>query len=151
EDRTLPAGSDRTGQDGGRVVDRPLERVGLLAPGELEDDGPDAARLGRLVDRPRQVEGLGAEIDRRDRESADLATAARLVKRLDARRMGSEDLARLPDEPLGGLRGGHVVAERGGPRQRPDRVTAECGLVLDDQALAVEPRAWGDRIQQCGG
>ena len=41
EDRTAPACGDRAGEDRRRVVDRALERVGLLAPGELEDDRAD--------------------------------------------------------------------------------------------------------------
>ena len=41
KDGASPARGDRAGEDGGRVVDRALEGVGLLAPCELEDDGAD--------------------------------------------------------------------------------------------------------------
>ena len=76
EDRPLPARGDRPGQDRGRVVDRALERVGLLAPGQFEDDRADIGRGRRLVDRPGHVEGLGAQVDRRHGEARDLATRA---------------------------------------------------------------------------
>ncbi len=86
EDGAGPARGDRPGQDAGHVLDRPLEGVGLLAPGELQDDGPDVGGGGRLVDGPGHVEGLGADVDRRDGEAADLAAGPGKVELLDAGR-----------------------------------------------------------------
>ena len=75
EHRALPARGDRAGEHRGRVVDRALEGVGLLAAGELEDDRPDVGRGGRLEDHPRHVERLRPDVDGRDREAGDLAAA----------------------------------------------------------------------------
>ena len=138
------------GQHGRRVVDRALERVGLLAPGELEDDRADVARLGRLVDRPRHVEGLGAQVDRRHGEAGDLAAGSRVVQLLDARRAGAELLARLPDEPLGGRGRRLVVANAAVQARSRMRGVAEGGLVVDDQPVAVEMGAAGEEGQQVG-
>src|SRR5215208_294792 len=60
EDGCLPAGCDRAGQDCGRVVDRTLERIRLLASSELEDHGSDVASRGRLEGGPCHVEDLRA-------------------------------------------------------------------------------------------
>ncbi len=150
EDRSTPAGRDRTGQDGRRVVDRALERVRLLAPGELEDDCADIGRGGRLVDGPGHVEDLGPQVDGRDGEAGDLAAGPGVVQRLDARGQRTELLARLPDEPLCARGRGVVVAESRGPGEVPDAGIAEGGLVIDDQALAVEVGGAGQRGEQVG-
>ena len=102
EDRAAPAGRDRAGEHGRGVVDRALERVRLLAPGELEDDRADVGGGGRLEDGPRHVEGLGPKVDRRHGEPRHLAARPRLVETLDAGRAGAELLARRPDQPLRG-------------------------------------------------
>ena len=151
EDRALPAGGDRPGQDGRRVVDRALERVRLLAPGELEDDRADIGRGGRLVDRPGHVERLRAEVDGRDREPGDLAAGAGVVQRLDARRPGAERLARLPDEPLSGRGRGLVVLNAAVQARSRIAVVAEGGLVVDDEAVAVEMGAAGEGGEEVGG
>ncbi len=150
EDRTPPAGRDRAGQHRRRVVDRALEGVRLLAPRELEDDRADIGRGGRLVDRPRHVEDLGPQVDGRDGEAGHLAAGPGVVQRLDARGQGTELLARLPDEPLRAGGGGLVVAERRGPGEVADAGVAEGGLVIDDQALAVEVGGAGQRGEQVG-
>ena len=150
EDRALPAGRDRAGQDRGRVVDRALERVGLLAPGELQDDRADVGRLGRLEDRSRHVEGLGAKVDRRDGEAGDLAAGPGLVERLDARRAGAQDLAGLPDQPLGGRDRGLIHGERGGPGEVADPGIAEGDRVVDDEPIALEMGAACEAGKQIG-
>ena len=151
EDRTAPARGDRAGEDGRRVVDRALEGVRLLAPGELEDDRTDTGRRGRVVDRPGHVEHLGAQVDRRDREARDLAAGPRVVQLLDARRTRAERLARLPDEPLRGGGRGLVLAERRGPREVRDGRAPERGVVVDDETVVVEVGAAGEGGQQVGG
>ena len=150
EDRPLPARGDGAGQDRGRIVDRALERVGLLAAGEFEDHRRDVGSRGRLVDGPGHVEGLGPQVERRDREAGDLAAGAGLVQGLDARRACPELLARLPDEPLRGGRRGLVGRERRGPGQLPDAHVAEGRLVIDDESLAVKVGAAGDGGEQLG-
>ena len=100
EHRAAPAGGDRAGEHGRRIVDRALERVGLLAARELQDHRPDVGGLGRLVDRPRHVERLGADVDGRHGEPETSPRPRASVQLLDARRVRAERLARLPDEPL---------------------------------------------------
>ena len=138
EDRALPARRDRAGEHRRRVVDRALERVGLLAPGELEDDRADVGRLGRLVDRPGHVEGLRPEVDGRDGEARDLARArASYSAWMLADRAPSSWLASQTSHWA--ARGRRlVVAERGGPGEVTDARVAEGGLVIDDQPVAVE-------------
>ena len=151
EDRTLPARRDRAGEHRRRVIDGALERVGLLAAGEFEDDRPDVGRGGRLEDRPRHVERLGPDVDGRDGEARDLAASPRVIERLDAGRPGTERLARLPDEPLGRGRRRLVRRERRRPCQIADARLAERGLVIDDEAIAVEVRRTGERGEQVRG
>ena len=150
EDRPVPARGDRAGQDRGRVVDRTLERVGLLAPREFEDDRRHVGGSGGLVDGPRHVEDLGPQVEGGDGETGDLAAGASLVQRLDARRSGAELLARLPDQPLGRGCRRVVVAERRRPGEVADAGVAEGGLVIDDQALAIEVGGAGQGGEQVG-
>ncbi len=138
EDRPAPAGGHRPGQHRGGVVDRALERVGLLAPGELEDDRPDVGGSRGLVHGPGHVEGLRPEVDGGDGEPGDLAAGTRLVQALDARRSGAERLARLPDQPLRRGRRGLVRAEGRGPGEVADRAVAERRFIVDDEPVAVE-------------
>ena len=138
------------GENGRRVVDRALERVGLLAPGQLEDDRADLGRGGRLVDGPGHVERLGPQVDGGDGEARDLAAGTRVVERLDARRAGAELLARLPDEPLRRRRGRLVVAEGGGPGEVADAAVPECRLVVDDEAITLEMGGAGQGGEEIG-
>ena len=151
EHRRPPVRGDRPGEDRRRVVDRPLVRVGLLAAGQLEDDRADVRLLGGLEDGARHVERLGADVDRGHGEPGHLAAAAGRVQVLDAGRAGAELLARLPDQPLGGGRRGLVGREGRGPGKVADAGAAEAGLVVDDQAVAVEVGHRLEGLEEVGG
>ena len=150
EDRAVPSGGDRAGQDGGGVVDRALEGVGLLAARQLQDHCADIGCLGGLVGRPRHVEGLGSKIDRRNREPGDLAAGSRVVEPLDARRAGTQDLAGLPDQELGGLDSGLVQGKGSGPGDVPDSAVPKRDRVVDDQPIAIEMRTAFEAGKQIG-
>ena len=143
-----PARGDRPGEHRRRVVHRPLEGVGLLAAGQLEDQRPDVRPGGGLVERPRHVEGLGADVERRHGEPVDLAARSRLVQALDAGGPGAQRLARLPDDPAGGLGGRVVGRERGRPGEVGGRFGAEAGGIVDDEALAVDVGDAGEVVDQ---
>ena len=135
----------------GREVDRALERVGLLAAGDLEDDRADVGAGRGLEGGAGHVEGLGAQVDRRDGEARHLAAAAGRVQVLDAGALRAEGLARLPDDPLGG-RGRRVIRrERRGPGEVADGGRAERRLVVDDEDVAVEMGGRTDGREQVGG
>ena len=151
EHGTLPAGCDRPGQHRRRVVDRALERVGLLAAGELEDDRADAGGRRRLVNRSGHVEGLGPKVDRRHGEAAHFAPGTGLVEPLDAGRSGAKLLAGLPDQPLRRRDRGFVGREGRGPGHLADPAVAEGSLVVDDEVLTIEMGAGPERGQQVGG
>ena len=112
---------------------------------------PTSDLIGGLEDRARHVERLGAEVDRGHREPGDLAAAAGGVQLLDARRAGAELLARLPDQPLGGGRRRLVGREGRGPGEIADAGAAEAGLVVDDQAVAIEVGHRLERFEEVGG
>ena len=111
---------------------------------------PTSAAVGGLVDGPGHVERLGADVDGRHREARDLAAAAGHVQLLDARRLGAERLAGLPDEPLGGGGRRLIGAEGGRPGEVADRGLAEGRLVVDDEPVAVEVGSVADDAQQVG-
>ncbi len=115
EDRAAPSGSDRPGEDVRGILEHPLEGVGLLGAGELQDHRPDRLPAGGGEDRPRHVEGLGAQVDSGNREPRDLAAAAGRVELLNARGRAPELLARLPDQPPRGLDRRRVRREGLGP------------------------------------
>jgi len=137
EDGTLPVGSDRPGEDGGRVVDRALERVRLLAAGELQDHGADVGRGGRLVDGAGHVEDLGPEVDRGDREAAHLAASPGHVELVDARRAGAERLGGFVDQPAGDIDDRPLVGEGRGPDDVADDVAAKRRRIVDDEPFPV--------------
>ena len=140
---------DGAGQDCGRVVDRPLERVGLLAPCQLEDGRADVVRGRRLERDARHVERLGADVDRRHGEARNLAAGTRQVQLMDARRPRAQRLGRLPHDPLGGLGSRRVVGERGRPREVADAVGAEAGRIDDLDRTVVDvddPRESGQEV-----
>ena len=151
EDGRPPVGGDRTGKHRRRVVDRPLVGVGLLAAGQLDDDRTDVRSLGGLEHRARHVERLGAEVDGGHGEPGDLASAAGGVELLDARRARAELLAGLPDQPLRGGRRRLVGCEGRGPGEIADAGAAEAGLVVDDQAVAIEVGHRVEGFEEVGG
>ena len=150
EDRVLPARGDRPGQDARRVFGRALERVGLLAPGELEDHGADAVALGDLEDRPGHVEGLGAQVDRRHGEPVDLAPGAGEIEVLDAGRVGAELEAGLPDQPAGRLDRRIILGEGRCPGEVADRRRAERRLVGDDEPAVADRRCRREQGEEPG-
>ena len=137
-------------QDRGGVVDRALERVRLLAPGELQDHRADIGSRGGLVDGPGHVERLRPNVDGGDSEPVHLATRSRLVQALDARGSSTQRLARLPDQPLRCSGSCLVVGEGSGPREIADRAVAERALVVDDEPLAVEMDRRAERVEEVG-
>ena len=138
EDGALPAGGDRPGEDGRRVVDRALEGVRLLAPGELEDHGPDVRRRRGLVDRPGHVEHLRPEVEGGHREPVDLAAGTRHVQLVDARGSRPERLGGLVDQPAGDVDRRAFLGERCRPGEVADDLAAEGRRVVDDEPLAVD-------------
>ena len=150
EDRRPPVRGNRPGENRRRVVDRPLVGVGLLAAGQLEDDRAHIGLLGGLEDGARHVERLGTDVDRGHGEPGHLAAAACRVQLLDAGRTGAELLARLPDQPLGGGRRRLVGREGRGPGKVADAGVAEAGLVVDDQAVAIEVGHRLEDLEQFG-
>ena len=84
EDRPRPAGGDGTGEAGGCIVDRSLIGVGLLAARQFQDQGADLVRGRGFVDDPGHIEGLGPDVDRRDRKAGNLAAGTGQVEVLDA-------------------------------------------------------------------
>ena len=139
EHGALPARRDHAAQDRGRVVDRALEGVGLLAAGELVDDRSDALLDRRLGDRPGHVERLGPDVDRGNGEAVDLAATAGHVQLVDARGPDTQRLAGFPGDPAGGGHGALVLGEGRGPGHVADPLLAEARLVEDDQPVAVDP------------
>ena len=95
------------------------------------------------------VEDLGAQVDRRHGEAADLAPAARHVQVVDARRRRAERLRRLPDEPARGL--DDVLASSlnvADQTQMPTPSLAEGRLVVDDQPAVGDVGDAGQRVEQ---
>ena len=77
---------------------------------------PGLARPGGAEDGPRGVVGHHADVDRRHREPADVAAAARHVQLVDRGRARAGRLAQLPEQPAGGLA---LVARCRRPPARP--------------------------------
>ena len=150
EDRATPACGDGARENRRRVVDRPLVGVGLLAPGELDDDRPDVGRIGRLVDRPRHVERLGADVDRGHGEAVDVAAGPSHVQLVDAGAVGSEGPSGLVDQPLAGGDRRLIGAERRRPRQVAGGVAPERLLVIDDEAFVLDVGGAAKTVDQVG-
>ncbi len=60
-------------------------------------------------------------------------------------------LGGLPDDPAGGLDGALVLAEGGRPGDIADAGRAEGGLVIDDEALALDVGDAGEEAEQLAG
>ncbi len=138
EDGAFPASGDGPGEDGRRVVDRALESVRLLAPGELEDHGPDVRRRRGLVGRLGHIEDLRPQVQGGHREPVDLTAGPRHVQLVDARRSRPERLGGLVDQPAGDVDRRAFLGERCRPGEVADDVAAEGGRVVDNEPLTVE-------------
>ena len=145
EHRAAPATGNGRGENARGVLGRSLVRVGLLAAGELEDERADITGIGRLENRRGHVEGLGAYVDRGDREAMDLALRPGHVEVVNAGRSAAERLRRFPDDPTCRLDRRFVLAERGGPGKIARHPVAQRRLVVDYEALPLDV---GDAVQR---
>ena len=150
EDRPAPAGADRRRQDDRRVLGGALVGVGHLALGDLEDHRARVARerFGERLSRG-QV-GRGSDVDGGHREARrlDLAPAAGQVQLMDRRRWAAERLARLPDQPAGGVAQPAVRVEDRLEDELVDDLGAEGIGVVHRQAVPPQPGGRREAVDQ---
>ena len=118
-----------SGEHAARVLAWALEGVSDLAAGELEDHrrcvGPFRDAKGRAGD----VVGQTADIDRGDREAADLTAGSRVIESLDGCSPDPESGGCAADQSARDLHGSRVLVEDGVVHQLVGGGTAQCVLV----------------------